>query len=493
VIANSIPVTERVEAMSLIHDGERCYGAIVRDLITGELTAWVARASCIATGGFGRIYRVSTNAVINQGMGAAIALETGVATLGNMEAIQFHPTAIFPAGILVTEGCRGDGGLLLDADRHRFMPDYEPEKKELASRDVVARRMEQHIKNGSGVHTRYGDHLWLDITMLGSEHIDKNLREVREICQYFLGIDPVSELVPVRPAQHYSMGGIRTRPNGESANLKGLFSCGEAACWDMHGFNRLGGNSVAETVVAGMIVGEYMADFCDSAESDIDISTSQVARFIKREQQSIDSLLASKGTECAPDILREMQTLMTDKVGIFRTHEQLQAAVEQLQALHARSNNIGLSSHYSAVNPELVTAYRVRRMLKLALCVTYGALQRTESRGAHFREDFPERNDRDWLRRTLASWPDSGQLLPTLAYEELNVMSMELPPGWRGYGAKDYIEHPDTASRQAEIEQLKRKMPDADRYEIQHALMRYEELLPERYRGRNQRLGDDDE
>jgi len=145
------------------------------------------------------------------------------------------------------------------------------------------------------------------------------------------------------------------------------------------------------------------------------------------------------------------------------------------------------------VNPELVTAYRVRRMLKLALCVTYGALQRTESRGAHFREDFPERNDRDWLRRTLASWPDSGQLLPTLAYEELNVMSMELPPGWRGYGAKDYIEHPDTASRQAEIEQLKRKMPDADRYEIQHALMRYEELLPKRYRGRNQRLGDDDE
>jgi len=493
VIANSIPVTERVEAMSLIHDGERCYGAIVRDLITGELTAWVARASCIATGGFGRIYRVSTNAVINQGMGAAIALETGVATLGNMEAIQFHPTAIFPAGILVTEGCRGDGGLLLDADRHRFMPDYEPEKKELASRDVVARRMEQHIKNGSGVQTRYGEHLWLDITMLGSDHIDKNLREVREICQYFLGIDPVSELVPVRPAQHYSMGGIRTRPNGESANLKGLFSCGEAACWDMHGFNRLGGNSVAETVVAGMIVGEYMADFCDSAESDIDISTSQVAGFIKREQQSIDSLLASKGTECAPDILREMQTLMTDKVGIFRTHEQLQAAVEQLQVLHARSNNIGLSSHSAAVNPELVTAYRLRRMLKLALCVTHGALQRTESRGAHFREDFPERNDRDWLRRTLASWPDSDQLLPTLVYEELNVMSMELPPGWRGYGAKDYIEHPDTASRQAEIEQLKRKMPDADRYEIQHALMQYEELLPERYRGRNQRLGDDDE
>lgn len=490
VIANSIPVTERVEAMSLIHDGQRCFGAVVRNLISGELTAWVAKVTCMATGGFGRIYRVSTNAMINQGIGAAIALETGVAALGNMEAIQFHPTAIFPAGILVTEGCRGDGGLLLDKKQHRFMPDYEPEKKELASRDVVARRMEQHIKSGSGVQTRYGEHLWLDITMLGREHIDKNLREVREICQYFLGIDPVTELIPVRPAQHYSMGGIRTRPSGESAALKGLFACGEAACWDMHGFNRLGGNSVAETVVAGMIIGEYMADFCDSVDSDIDISTSQVSDFIRREQHSIDSLLLSRGTERAPDIVREMQTLMTDKVGIFRSREHLQEAVEQLQALHARSSNIGLSGHSAAVNPELVSAYRVRRMLKLALCVAYGALQRTESRGAHYREDFPERNDRDWLKRTLATWPESGQTLPTLAYEELNVTAMELPPGWRGYGAKDYIEHPDSADRQAEIEQLKQSMAGADRYAIQAALMQYEELLPPRYRGRNERLGD---
>ena len=491
VIANSIPVTERVEAMSLIHDGKRCYGAIVRDLITGELTAWVAKATCIATGGFGRIYRVSTNAVINQGMGAAIALETGVAELGNMEAIQFHPTAIFPAGILVTEGCRGDGGLLLDAKHHRFMPDYEPEKKELASRDVASRRLEQHIASGAGTKTRYGDHLWLDITMLGEAHIDKNLREVREICQYFLGIDPVSDLIPVRPAQHYSMGGIRTRPNGESTKLKGLYACGEASCWDMHGFNRLGGNSVAETVVAGMIVGEYIADYCDSTESDIDISTLQVAEFIKHEQQNIDSLVTSKGSESAADIMREMQTLMTEKVGIFRSHEQLNEAVEQLQVLHSRSSNIGLSYRSAAVNPELVTAYRVRRMLKLALCVAYGALQRTESRGAHYREDFPERNDRDWLRRTLASWPTSDQVLPTLDYEDLDVMAMELPPGWRGYGTKDFIEHPDAANRLAEIERIKQNMPDADRYEIQSVLMTYEELLPARYRGRNQRLRDD--
>ncbi|MDH3389941.1 MAG: FAD-binding protein, partial [Gammaproteobacteria bacterium] len=166
-IARDIVVHERTEALALIHDGARCYGAIVRNLVSGELLAYVASATCIATGGFGRIYRTTTNAVINEGMGAAIALETGVATLGNMEAVQFHPTAIFPAGILVTEGCRGDGGLLLDGNEHRFMPDYEPEKKELASRDVVSRRMEQHMASGHSASSRFGDHLWLDIRLLG--------------------------------------------------------------------------------------------------------------------------------------------------------------------------------------------------------------------------------------------------------------------------------------------------------------------------------------
>ena len=209
-IAENIPVHERMEAMALIHEDGRCCGAIVRNLMTGELLAYVAKATCIATGGFGRIYRVSTNAVINEGMGAAIALETGIATLGNMEAIQFHPTGISPAGILVTEGCRGDGGLLLDAREHRFMPDYEAEKAELASRDVVSRRMEEHIAAGHGVQSRFGEHLWLDIRLLGKKHINTNLREVKEICQYFLGIDPVTQLIPVRPAQHYSMGGVRT-------------------------------------------------------------------------------------------------------------------------------------------------------------------------------------------------------------------------------------------------------------------------------------------
>src|SRR5262245_8167728 len=419
-IAASIPVHERTEAIALIHDGGRCYGAIVRDLITGQLTAYVAKATAIATGGAGVLYRVTTNAVICEGIGHAIALETGVATLGNMEAVQFHPTGIFPAGILVTEGCRGDGGLLKDADGHRFMPDYEPEKKELASRDVVSRRMEEHIKKGKGVKSRFGEHIWLDITLLGEKHIHTNLREVWDICHYFLGIDPTKEMIAVRPAQHYTMGGVRTNCTGESPTLKGLFAAGEASCWDMHGFNRLGGNSVAETVVAGMIVGEFIADFCDKPENDANIPTGVVRELLQREQAKLDAIVLGSGNENAAAIKSRMQEIMTRKVGIFRSGEDLEEAVAELEQLLVRSRNIGLRSRSPGVNPELVTAYRVQKMLKLALAVSYGALTRTESRGAHFREDYPRRNDAQWLKRTLATWTD-GATLPNLNYEALDV------------------------------------------------------------------------
>jgi len=487
-IGDAIPVHERVEAIALIHDGTRCYGAIVRNLVTGELVAHVAKATAIASGGAGRLYRVTTNAVICEGIGQAIALETGVATLGNMEAIQYHPTGIFPAGILVTEGCRGDGGLLKDVDGHRFMPDYEPEKKELASRDVVSRRMEAHIAKGKGVKSRFGDHLWLDITLLGEKHIRHNLREVHEICHYFLGIDPVKDWIPVRPAQHYTMGGVRANYTGESPTLKGLFAAGEAACWDVHGFNRLGGNSVAETVIAGMIVGEYIGDFCDKPENDIEIPTRVVHDCLRREQLAIDTLIDGRGSEDASVIRARMQEIMTAKVGIFRRGVDLASAVEELQELLRRSRNIGLKCKARGANPELVTAYRVQKMLKVALCVAYGALTRTESRGAHFREDFPRRNDAEWLKRTLASWKSEGDMLPSLSYEVLDVNRMELPPGWRGYGAKDYVDHPDTPRRAAEVEAIRKSMAGASRFAVQESLMPYRLLLPERLRGRNERI-----
>ncbi|MBF0468961.1 MAG: fumarate reductase flavoprotein subunit, partial [Desulfamplus sp.] len=480
-----IQVHERKEAIALIHEEGVCYGAIVRDLVTGELIAYVAKATTIATGGYGRLYAVTTNAVISEGIGNAIVLETGVAPLGNMEAVQFHPTAIVPVGILTTEGCRGDGGLLLDKDGYRFMPDYEPGKKELASRDVVSRRMTEHMRKGKGVSSRYGDHLWLDITLLGRQHIEKNLREVKEICEYFLGIDPVKEYIPVRPTQHYSMGGVRTRSTGESPTMKGLFSAGEAACWDMHGFNRLGGNSVAETVVAGMIVGEYVADYC--AMNPLNINTKLIEQFMDREKEKISALLNRDKGENPFELKKEMQQIMMEKVGIFRNEADLSQAVEELKVLHQRSKNIALRHKISSSNPELVEAIRVPKMIRLAQCVAYGAMLRKESRGAHAREDYPERNDRDWLKRTLTFWPDENADLPEVKYEDLDIMKMEMPPGSRGYGVDNTIHHPDTEKRVAQVEEIKKANPAADRFEMQKLLNPIE--IPDKFRGKNERVG----
>ncbi len=484
-IKQEIEIHERIEALALIHDGERCSGCIARDLITGELVAYIAKATTIATGGYGRIYKVSTNAIISEGIGTALALETGIAALGNMEAVQFHPTAIVPAGILATEGCRGDGGVLRDVDGYRFMPDYEPEKKELASRDVVSRRMTEHIRKGRGVKSKYGDHLWLDITILGRNHVEKNLREVFEICKYFLGIDAAKDWIPVRPTQHYSMGGIKTCYTGESPTLKGLWSAGEAACWDMHGFNRLGGNSVAETVVAGMLVAEYISDDLEK-NNNVSISTGLIEKFYNSEKRKINQLLNGGGVESASEIRDAMETIMMDKVGIFRNGNDLKAAVNELESLYKKSKNIKVNYNSSAANPELVTAYRVQKMIKLALCVALGAEQRTESRGAHAREDYPDRNDRDWMKRTLATWDSEDATRPKIDYEQLDIMKMELPPASRGYGKDNILHHPNTARREKEIEEIKSKIPNADRFEIQKALLDYP--IPEKYKGKNERL-----
>ncbi|MCE9680479.1 fumarate reductase flavoprotein subunit [Shewanella sp. AS1] len=486
-ISLDIPVHERVEALALIHDGNRCHGVVARCLITGELRAYIGKSTTIATGGYGRLYEVSTNAIICEGIGQALALETGVAKLGNMEAVQFHPTAIVPVGILTTEGCRGDGGLLRDKDGHRFMPDYEPEKKELASRDVVSRRMTEHIRKGKGVDSPYGPHLWLDITLLGRKHVETNLREVKEICENFLGIDPAEEWIPVRPTQHYSMGGIRTDATGQSPHLKGLFSVGEAACWDMHGFNRLGGNSLAETVVGGMIIGKYVADFCE--QTSLEIDTQLVDKFVTQVQQEIDELVEGGGQESPFDLKLEMQRIMMDYVGIFRNGPELNKAIEELQALLIRSRNLGLKCKKRHANPELVEALRVKRMLKVALTVACGAEARTESRGAHAREDYPQRNDKDWLNRTLSSWPSSDATLPQLDYEQLDVMKMELPPGYRGYGINNAIAHPDTEKRQQQITEILAGLDEkADRHARQRALMPFE--VPESLQAPNERLYD---
>jgi fumarate reductase flavoprotein subunit len=426
-----VKVHDRVEAISLIHDGETCTGAVVRCMKTGKLRAYLAKATLIATGGYGRIYRETTNAVINDGGGAILALDTGIVPIGNPEAVQFHPTGIVPTHILVTEGCRGDGGTLLDVNEKRFMHEYEPEKAELASRDVVSRWMTHHIRQGNGVQSPYGEHLWLDIRHLGAEHIQTKLREVEEICNNFLGVDPITQLIPVRPAQHYTMAGVRTNKDGAAYGLRGLFSAGEAACWDMHGFNRLGGNSLAETIVAGRIVGKKIVEFLQGYE--VQFNTAVIKDRVSKDRERIDRLMGCKdGKENVFEIRNAMQDELTDRVGIFRKGEDLQAAVDNLQEILERSKKVGLQSNGLGASPELCLAIKIKGMVKLALCVAQGANVRTESRGAHAREDYPARNDQDWLKRTLATWKE-GDTLPTLDYEPVSTV-MELPPGSRGYG-----------------------------------------------------------
>ncbi|HIC6932477.1 TPA: fumarate reductase flavoprotein subunit [Campylobacter jejuni] len=493
-IKHQVKIIDRMEAVRIIHDGKKCLGVIARDLTNGQLIAYIARGTMIATGGYGRIYKQTTNAVICEGTGAAIALETGLCRLSNMEAVQFHPTPIVPSGILLTEGCRGDGGILRDVDGYRFMPDYEPEKKELASRDVVSRRMMEHIRKGKGVKSPYGDHLWLDISILGRAHVEKNLRDVQDICKTFNGIDPADEgpkgWAPVLPMQHYSMGGIRTKPTGESQWLNGLFACGEAACWDMHGFNRLGGNSCAETVVAGMIVGDYFADYCKNNGEVID--TNVVKDFLTKEYQYLKSLVDKEGKHNVFEIKNRMKEIMWDKVAIFRTGEGLKEAVDELEKLYKDSQDVKVHcKELDCANPELEEAYRVPRMLKIALCVAYGALLRTESRGAHYREDYPKRDDLNWMKRTNTFWVE-GETLPRIEYEELDIMKMEIPPAFRGYGAKgNIIENPLSEKRQAEVDAIREKMEaeGKGRYEIQNALMSYE--LQAKYKAPNQRIGVD--
>jgi fumarate reductase flavoprotein subunit len=437
VVRLGITVRDRAEAVELIHDGSRCWGAVARCLRTGKHFIVIAKATVIATGGYGRIYgQYTTNATINEGMGAAIALNTGVVPLGNMEAVQFHPTALAPSNILITEGCRGDGGYLLDKDLHRFMVEAEPEKQELASRDVVSRHMKQRMRDGKGVETPYGPHLWLDLRHLGEQHLTTKLREVYEICRDFVGLNPVNDLIPVQPTQHYSMGGVRVNKDGQAYSMGGLFAVGEAACWDMHGFNRLGGNSLAETVVAGRIVGRQVAEFAHKASLDVHTELAFTAKR-RAEQRATDWLNRTGAGPSVYTIRDAMGETMMSKVGIFRNGDELDEAIGELGGLLAECDRAVLRSKAPGMNPELTFALRLKNMLRLAMVTARGALLRTESRGAHYRSDYPLRNDEEWLSRTLVRWAEDADE-PEFTYEP--VGEIDLPPGHRGYGSDERIE-----------------------------------------------------
>ena len=470
VVRLGVTVRDRAEAVELIHDGERCWGAVSRCLRTGKHSAMIAKATVIATGGYGRIYgQYTTNATINEGMGAAIALNTGVVPLGNMEAVQFHPTALSPSGILVTEGCRGDGGYLLDKNMHRFMVDAEPEKQELASRDVVSRHMAQCMRDGNGIETEYGPHLWLDVRHLGEKHLTTKLREVFEICRDFVGLNPANELIPVRPTQHYSMGGVRVNKDGEAYNMPGLFAVGEAACWDMHGFNRLGGNSLAETIVSGRLVGRQIARIC--GKQSLDVRTGVAAAAVREAEQRAARLLGNDGDGPGVYQLRDaMAEVMIGKVGIFRTGGELTMAVEELRALYEDCDRVVLRSKVPGMNPELSFALRMKNMLRLALVTAMGALARTESRGAHYRTDYPLRDDAKWLNRTLVRWPQDAAE-PAFSYEPVGLL--DLPPGHRGYGSDERIEM---------VESVAEYNAQVDELQLQHGKLETEESTGSRIR-----------
>ncbi len=431
VVRLGVEVLDRMEALALIHEGGRCWGAVVRCLRTGTLGALLAKATVLATGGHGRIYGAhTTNATINEGTGASLALATGVVPLGNLEAVQFHPTGLVPSGILVTEGCRGDGGHLLNARGERFMVDLEPEKQELASRDVVSRHMMQQIKDGLGVESDFGSHLWLDLRHLGEAHLATKLREVKDICRDFLGIDPAREPIPVRPTQHYSMGGVRVNKDGQAYGMEGLFAVGEAACWDMHGFNRLGGNSLAETVVAGRVVGRRVVDHVRAKS--LDVSASLATAFAVDVEKRIAAWTGRPAGGPSIYAIRDaMADTMLERVGVFRTGDELEQAVDTLRGLEADLARASLRHTGSGSNPELTLALRLEGMLRLSRITAEGALARTESRGAHARLDHPDRDDDRWLCRTLARWPE-GAADPSYATEPVGLI--DLPPGDRGYG-----------------------------------------------------------
>ena len=441
VVRLGVMVRDRAEAVALIHEDGRCWGVVARCLRTGKYSAILAKATVIATGGHGRIYgQYTTNATINEGTGSVIALNTGVVPLGNMEAVQFHPTALSPSGILVTEGCRGDGGYLLDKNLHRFMVEAEPEKQELASRDVVSRHMARCMRDGNGVETEYGPHLWLDIRHLGEKHLTTKLREVWEICRDFAGLDPAKELIPVRPTQHYSMGGVRVNKDGQAYNMAGLFAVGESACWDMHGFNRLGGNSLAETIVTGRLVGRQVAKF--ATDESLDVQTTWALQAVQKAEAQATDWLQRDGSGPSVYAIRDaMAETMIGKVGIFRTDEELAEAVTELEQLLVDCDKAVLTSKVPGMNPELSFALRLKGMLRLALVTAMGALARTESRGAHFRTDFPLRDDAEWLNRTLVRWPEDADK-PEFSYEPVGLI--DLPPGHRGYGRSERIEMDQT-------------------------------------------------
>lgn len=399
---------------ALATDNETCHGAVAFDLIHGEITSITAKAVMFATGGYGRVYFYSTNALINTGSGIGMAYKAGV-PLKDMEFVQFHPTGLIGTNILMTEACRGEGGYLVNAKGERFMEKYAPKALELAPRDIVSRSIQMEINEGRCFEHPLGNYIRLDLVHLGEEKIIERLPGIRKICIDFIGIDPVKEPIPIMPCQHYSMGGIDTDATC-ATRVNGFFAAGECACVSVHGANRLGGNSLLETIVFGKIASHAIDNYLSSGN--IQSKPDVVERRAKEIEKKVGGLLGG-GKEKTFLLHGELAKTMSTYVGIFRQRDEIKKALEEIDTIRKRYRDIGISSRSLHMNYELLNAIELEHMLNVAHTISLGALTREESRGAHFRNDFAKRDDTTWLKHTIASISENSD--PAISFRDVTM------------------------------------------------------------------------
>ena len=399
---------------SLCVENGQCHGVIVLDIHSGELIPVRAKVTIFGTGGYGRVYRNSTNALINTGSGIGMAYKAGVG-LKDMEFVQFHPTTLIGTNILMTEGCRGEGGYLFNNKGERFMKSYVPTAMELAPRDIVSRCIQTEINEGRGFDHPLGKYIQLDLRHLGEKKILERLPGIRSICIDFIGIDPVKEPIPIMPSQHYSMGGIDVNEKGAS-EIKGFYAAGECSCVSVHGANRLGGNSLLETIVFGKLAAQAI----DKELSGYDLKPEE--KYLLKLKDDVEkkiNRLTKTGGERPYKLAADLGAVMSDKVGIFRTQDELAQALDEVLKIKERYKNVSVSSADKHMNYGLHNALELDFMLEVAHVIVLGALLREESRGAHFRRDFPTRNDQNWLKHTIVKM--SKDLEPVISYKDVVI------------------------------------------------------------------------
>jgi succinate dehydrogenase / fumarate reductase, flavoprotein subunit len=412
---------DEFQLLSLIVNDGWCCGLTAYELATGKIHVFKAKAVLLATGGAGKVFKTTSNALASTGDGMAIAYRAG-APLEDMEFIQFHPTGIYKLGILISEAARGEGGILRNSDGERFMERYAPTIKDLAPRDMVSRCILKEVRAGRGIDGK--DYVHLDLTHLGTDVIGEKLVEIIEFAKTYLGVDARKEPIPVQPTCHYMMGGIAADADGrvvlddDNTPFPGLYAAGECACVSVHGANRLGCNSLLDTLVFGRRSGIEMRRFIDAnGLGDIPGGLENV------EAAKIRDLMEKDGTEKLGPIQQEMQTVMMNTVSVFRHKEGLEEALKTIRVLKERFHDIGVHDKGSCFNRELLDVLELQHMLDLAEVMTLGALHREESRGAHSREDFPDRDDRRFLAHTMVSYQE--QTGPRLFTKPVNITRFE--------------------------------------------------------------------